>query len=288
MVNINNDSDEWTVINSGADINKAGTVGNVSGAGNIDWADLMKRAEEYERKEQAELVYNNFRKCGAYKRDMDRAGFDKLQNPSGNVHINELVDLLNRFYQGILSDKDFNKVLVLFGEPGRGKTYFALSLLKEFCATKKPEYMVSKQKPGFDVNGIYNRQESWEKIPSNIVEFHRGYYITSEKLAEMIDGRYKSKQEINDGKSKIELFRTCELLIIDEIGRSLNNQKNEKEILFSVLNTRINEYLPTVLCSNLAERQLQEFFGDALFSRVKSVGRMFCVDGLDDMRMKMR
>lgn len=75
----------------------------------------------------------------------------------------------------------------------------------------------------------------------------------------MIDGRYKGKQEINDGKSKIELFRTCELLIIDEIGRSLNNQKNEKEILFSVLNTRINEYLPTVLCSNLAERQLQEF-----------------------------
>ena len=102
-------------------------------------------------------------------------------------------------------------------------------------------------------------------LGAGIINFIGGKMIDVDTLLLQIDSgdNYKSFE------NKLEIlsrFSNYKLLVIDEIGRSMDVIK-EKGYLSYIIRNRYNNRLPTVLISNLTKKELVKFFGEAIFDR---------------------
>lgn len=233
----------------------------------VDWNELNARAEARDRQEAADTIRRHLKECGAFAEDLRNAGFENFFQLNGNASQLTAKNLAESFLQKILAGKT-NATLLLYGPSSTGKTYYALSVLKAFCRSQKPPLKVQKQ------------DGTWED--ANIRQWHRGYYVTSEELCRLLtDNSWEDKAA---RRQKAQKFMEAELLVIDELGRSLQTQKKERDSLFEVLNYRIANNLPTILVSNFLEAELAEFFGSALFNRINAVAALFDASNLPNMR----
>lgn len=248
--------------------------------------EVFRRADELANEERRRRQNANFFKCGANKKDLNEAGFEKYITWENNQNQVALRDLCLQFEGLIQREPECNNILFMFGKAGAGKTYFSLSVLKMLCGVEKPRQYITRYVPKRDGEGnpINDGEDVKVSEDSGVIDYWSGYYTTSEHLCEVISMNFKSTTQRENDKAKLDKFKHAKLLIIDEIGRSLQSKKNEKDALFSVINARISNYLPTILCSNMNERELQELFGDALWTRISSVAKLFCTDGIDNMR----
>lgn len=233
----------------------------------IDWKELDARVAASEREEAAATVRRNLKESGAFEDDLENAGFENFIQVNGNRSQLTAKSLAENFLREILAGKTA-RTLVLYGPSSTGKTYYALSVLKAFCASQKPPLKIQK------LDG------TWED--ANIRQWHRGYYTTSEIACRLLtDNTWEDKAE---RKHKAQRFIEAELSIIDEIGRSLQTQKKERDSLFEILNARISNKRPTILISNMTESELTDLFGAALFNRINAVALIFDASNLPNMR----
>lgn len=70
---------------------------------------------------------------------------------------------------------------------------------------------------------------------------------------------------------RVRQFVDLDLLIIDEVGVQRGTD-NEREILFSIINSRYNSLKPTVLLSNLSIKDVKDYIGERTFDRLKEDG----------------
>ena len=68
--------------------------------------------------------------------------------------------------------------------------------------------------------------------------------------------------------SLMNFYSTTPMLVIDEIGRSMQ-QAREDSLLNYILRRRYENMLPTVLISNLQKTDLMKKLGDAVVDRIK-------------------
>lgn len=123
--------------------------------------------------------------------------------------------------------KNNDKVLLLIGSKGRGKTHLGCSILRNM----------------------------------------QGIFIQSDEMI----FKYDSSQQFEAEKNRAELmniFSTVTMLVIDEVGRSIN-QKKEDFLLNFILRRRYENFLPTVLISNLSKRELMKKLGEAVVDRLR-------------------
>lgn len=125
--------------------------------------------------------------------------------------------------------------LTLLGRPGTGKTHLAAS------------------------------------IGNSLLE--QGRTVLFVDVYDLIDG---IKDVAFDKKECSELearnrYTGFDLLILDEVGAQLGSDW-EKATLFKVINDRYKAQLPTILISNLAEPQFEQYVGDRVVDRMKEGG----------------
>ena len=80
-----------------------------------------------------------------------------------------------------------------------------------------------------------------------------------------------------------EIKRLCESkwLILDDMGTSQMTDW-QKEVLFTLIDTRISNGLPTLITSNLSLQDVKEILGDRVFSRLRSIkNTIIQLDGED-------
>lgn len=253
------------------------------------------KAIKTEDEEIAEQINANFRRCGATETQCNKAGFEKFINYRDNPRQKLMFKTCFDYVTDIINGD--NKVLVLHGNPGTGKTYFSLSIMKQFCSTEKPmkqfkkwvRNLTSCDSKNCSNCGACDKDKgcecgSYALEDSGIREFKSGEYIKSDELCEKVLGKQKNLTP----QIARKIYSSCELLIIDEIGRPTGfNAKAESEVLFKILDERKENNLPTVLCSNLNYTELQELMGRALFSRLAENGIFFDTSEIDDMRSKI-
>lgn len=89
------------------------------------------------------------------------------------------------------------------------------------------------------------------------------------KASEIVNEYQSTKSFSANLKEKdlLEIYGSTKLLVIDEIGRS-NNDKDEKYIIYEILNTRYETRKPTVLISNFTNLEFAEFTGEAVTDRL--------------------
>lgn len=63
---------------------------------------------------------------------------------------------------------------------------------------------------------------------------------------------------------------SCNLLVLDEVGRFPERKMFEQPILFYLLNRRYQNRRPTVICTNMSSKEFADFMGQAIIDRIRS------------------
>jgi DNA replication protein DnaC len=126
------------------------------------------------------------------------------------------------------------KSLILQGDPGRGKTFFMLTLIKELFKTKN--------RPLHEVRFI-NASDLDEKVSDEIKKFNTASYY----LNTLIDVPF---------------------LFLDDFGVEGSREKAERNY-YTILDKRLANYRPTVISTNLTDTEILKTFGSRIDSRLK-------------------
>ena len=127
--------------------------------------------------------------------------------------------------------------LVLYGEPGRGKTWFMYCLMNEIHRYHENDY----RQPGV-------------------------YFFKSKTLDDRIISEMREWGSANDLiNNKI---CGCDVLFLDDMGMERSSERAERD-MFEIVDTRGNNLRPTVISTNLNSQQIEESFGSRISSRLK-------------------
>lgn len=104
-------------------------------------------------------------------------------------------------------------------------------------------------------------------LGAGIIRECGGRMMDSDTLILMVDaGQYISATQTKF--QILEDFSNEKLLVIDEIGRSMNPSK-EKGYLSYIIRNRYSNELPTVLISNLSKKDFLKFMGEPIMDRLR-------------------
>jgi DNA replication protein DnaC len=144
--------------------------------------------------------------------------------------------------------------LYLHGEVGTGKTSQLIQLIKSMLRNHANELDPDPMGWGFDTYDDRN-------APSFM-------YVTEQLLLESL--------RPSDKQVDLESFRGVKWLMIDEVGRSKSTEWSAEQ-LYSILDHRYREMMPTVFASNLNIKQLAESHNANYDDR--AIRRMFVMCG---------
>jgi len=94
----------------------------------------------------------------------------------------------------------------------------------------------------------------------------------------------KIKNEFNStGASYLNLMRTVDMLILDDVGKEKQTEWSAS-VMFDVINHRYESMKPIIITSNFNSEQLEEYFGEACYSRLIEMCNAVVTQGSDKRR----
>lgn len=140
------------------------------------------------------------------------------------------MNTLKNWGQWVQDDLDTN--LVLAGYHGTGKTHLAVALLQLF-----------------GLNGISGEIITFRDMMLEI----RSTYQSSAKQSELMI---------------LQRLSSCDVLVLDDIGKQRNSQ-SEQLSLYSLLDKRYSNKMPTILITTLSGQAFCELLGEAVLDRIR-------------------
>lgn len=110
-----------------------------------------------------------------------------------------------------------------------------------------------------------------------------GLFITQSDLLSRIRSSY-SREATQREEDVIGLFRSPDLLVIDEIGVTVGNQsRNYQAQLYDIINHRCCYRLPTIMTANMSETEIRRYLGERIWDRMtertESKSEIIHIDG---------
>ena len=106
-------------------------------------------------------------------------------------------------------------------------------------------------------------------------------YQPAGKLFGLLEREHFGKQSGNTE----ELALTCDLLVLDDLGTEFDTSFSVA-MLYSLINTRMLDGLPTVISTNLTQEGLQSRYGDQIVSRITGAFEPLLFVGKDIRQQK--
>ncbi|HHV65505.1 MAG TPA: ATP-binding protein [Peptococcaceae bacterium] len=83
----------------------------------------------------------------------------------------------------------------------------------------------------------------------------------------------------------LDIARTIPILILDDLG-AYNYTEWSRNRLYSILNYRMNEQLPTIITTNLDFEEIEQYLGERTCSRLLQMCRIYRLSSEQDIRMQ--
>ena len=112
----------------------------------------------------------------------------------------------------------------------------------------------------------------------------QGYSVVYESAARLFQTMEKARFEANDENRRAAAkYTECDLLIVDDLGTELPGQF-VTSALYSLINDRLLESMPTIISTNLNEEELVRRYNPQIASRLRGSYRRVAFVG-DDIRL---
>lgn len=152
----------------------------------------------------------------------------------GRIHqvaeIKQLPLPIQKMFQAWLANPQ-GKSIYLSGNPGSGKTYATIALLKGLISKKLHPWII---------------------------------YVRSDDLDDELLTAVDKRQE----KDTLEKYHEVPFLFIDDLGVERVNDRIIKQY-YSIIDRRLNNLLPTIFTSNSSRERIKENLGDRIASRLQ-------------------
>lgn len=87
----------------------------------------------------------------------------------------------------------------------------------------------------------------------------------------------------NNERTYLDKMYEVELLVLDDVGKERISEWSES-VMFDVINNRYENMRPILITTNLNAKQLEEYFGGAVYSRLIEMCNMVVTHGKDHRR----
>lgn len=134
----------------------------------------------------------------------------------------------------------------------------------------------------YGANGLGKTHLAFASIKHQIAQGRSARYLLAFEFVSDI----KQSWGKDTTKNLMSEYGSCDYLVIDEIDKTFGSQ-TDFIYLYSLVNERYNEMLPTVLITNAKESELLNVIGPSTLSRVAGDGALIELDG-DDFRKRNR
>ena len=95
--------------------------------------------------------------------------------------------------------------------------------------------------------------------------------------------KIKNEFSVNAGAAYLNLMRSVDMLILDDVGKEKQTEWSAS-IMFDVINHRYESMKPIIITSNFNGKQLEEYFGEACYSRLVEMCNAIVTQGKDKRR----
>ena len=169
--------------------------------------------------------------------------------------------------------------LVLVGPPGVGKSHLAAAVVHSIRADLESEYVVAREAAS-DRMGRGEQGVRWPHIPSDPIW---------ENVADLIVAlRMEMDRPHEDRDASAAIIRASRhpaLVVLDDLGREKASDWTG-EIIYSLVNGRYENRLPTLATSNLAPSELAASPYWPVISRLAEDGQLVKITGADHRMRK--
>lgn len=206
---------------------------------------------------QQKKLENRFR-TARIARDLLNCRFEKFRldfyrgtNSSDRTHIESAQRALMAAQEFV--DR-YNKIthglgLLYSGPVGSGKTYLAASI----------------------VNAL-------------IEKGHQALFLVVPDLLDELRSTYDRRADLTE-MDLLDTARCVPVLVLDDLGAH-NYTDWARNRLYSIINYRMNEQLPTIITTNLTLEEMEEYLGDRTTSRLLQMTRVFRMTCQQDIRLQ--
>ncbi len=208
--------------------------------------DAQKREEEL-RRAKAEAETRRLQDAigrACIPDDFKDKTFDSFIASTENQQRN--LSLCRRYSDNWKKVRENGYSLLMFGNPGTGKSHLACSIIRSLL-------------PG--ITALYVR------VP-DVISF-----VRSQWRADAEESEHAAKRRFID----------LDLLVLDEIGIQ-SGTSNEQSILFQIIDGRLSENRPTIFLTNLMPKALAEVLGDRIMDRIN--GKSYAMQFLGESHRK--
>lgn len=109
-------------------------------------------------------------------------------------------------------------------------------------------------------------------------------FLVVPDLLDELRATYDKRSETTE-LDLLDAARTVPILILDDLGAH-NYTEWSKNRIYSIINHRLNEQLPTVITTNLSLKEMEEYLGDRTTSRILEMTQGFRLISAMDIRLK--
>jgi DNA replication protein DnaC len=136
------------------------------------------------------------------------------------------------------AEQGSRRFLLLFGNVGTGKTHLAVAVLRHWLETRG------------------SSRNAWFIRFSDLLRRHRETYR-----------RKRNDHDPDESPDPLPRAQTASFLVLDEVR--ISGGRDEEQLLFDVVNHRLENYLPTVLTTNLTLPSLEPELGSRVIDRIR-------------------
>lgn len=175
--------------------------------------------------------------------------YDSASHPAHRMNAHKALTAAREFVENCEEQESAGLGLLFTGPVGSGKTFLAACI----------------------ANALIERDK-------------RVLFLVVPDLLDELRATFNNKGEYSE-LDLLDTAREIPILVLDDLGAH-NYTEWTKNRLYSIINFRLNEQLPTVITTNLSLEEMENYLGDRTTSRLLQMSRVFRLTCDQDIRLR--